>query len=1766
LNKFGRIALKTILWIIGSVIALLLLAIFLIRLPSVQNYVVGKVTNYVENKIGTPVKIGYIKIEFPKNLVLQNVYLEDQTKDTLVATEELKVDISMLKLLKNTVEIQEISLKGATAKISRSLPDSAFNFDYIVNAFASEKESTPTADTSSAMLFNIEKVNLDKIRFVYKDDVIGTSAEINLQHFDTRIKTFDLTKNMTFDMPTVNIDGLQAIVRQWAPMTAANAPKAADFGITDQSVKEAELLPNVGIKTANLKNIKVRYSDSSSAMDTHFDIKTLLANIHQIDLNKEIVTLDDIALDGSDSEVIFGKLAKAKSDQTTSDKTTADSTASNNWIVSANEIVINKTNFLFRDDNQARMKGFDYGNIKIQNLNGNLENLYYSTDSLSGALNSLSAKDHSGFEIKQIKGDFVYTNTGATIENLYAETPNTLIRDYIKISYPSLDIVSTKPETLVLDANIRKSHLGMKDIKFFAPFLDTMQVMKPLMTKTFFIDGRVKGKMNDLQVPSLEFKTLNRTHIIASAHIKGLPDVDKMNINLKLKKLTTGRKDLEQLIAKSMLPDSIQLPTSIGLTGTFNGGMKGFDADLALKTEQGNAFFDGKLNMAGRDTTYDARVRIEDFNIGSILKMDSTLGVVAFDADVSGHGLNPKTMEADVKGTLLRLDAMGYKYQNIGLNLSASKGDIKATVSSDDPNLDLDLKASADMQSQYPKVQMEMMIDSINLKNLKLMNEDLRYHGKIVADFETADLNFLNGRIDIINSSIAYNNDRFVLDSVSLVAKADTSRNQLMLQSEFLKAHLVGKYKLTELGAAMQDILRIYYQPNANPTVIPPYSPQNFEFSAQLNNSRFIRDFFPDLEELRPVTIDGTFDSQTKSILAKLVAPKITYAGTKIEDVSLDINTVDSTMYYSTLINKIAVSNIELLNTVLSGKVIQNNVDLGLWIKDKKDKEQYYLGAKMKVNDDNYILSLLENGLMLNYETWHIAEGNGLSFGKDGIRAQDFILSNKGQELKIVSQDSSFNSPINLTFNNFRIETFSQMLESEILDLDGGINGSATISRLDSKPVFVSDLTIDKFFFGKDTVGNVSIKVNNEIENTYAADIRITENGNDVQLLGEYISPPDEKSRFNATLDLRPLRMKTVEAFSLGYLQRTEGNLEGKLDISGTVDDPHIKGDLVFQDARLNVTMLNADFYMNGQTISFNDAGLAFRDFQIKDKRGNMAKINGSIATKDYTDFDFNLNVNTDDFTVVNSTREDNDLFYGKLFVTSALRIRGDMHKPVVDGNIKANDKTEFVFIVPNDNPGMVQRDGVVKFVNKSDTSAANVFAKLDSMTTTSHLSGIDLTLNLQTDKEAKFKIIMDEGSKDALNIQGTAELNMGIDASEKITMSGTFTVEKGNYSFSFGPISKEFDFQKGSTITWNGDPLDAQLGITALYKNKFPTLELVQNQIGTESANLYKQRVPFDVKLLLTGELFKPAINFDIDLDEKNAIVSQDVVSKVNNALTALREDQSELNKQVFSLIILGRFMASNPFESLSGGGGLEGTARNTMSSFLSGQLNALASDLIKGVELDFGLESSQDYLTGSGDTRTDLNIGVSKMLFDDRLKITIGSNFEVEGGSRPGEQANNIAGDISLDYQLSQDGRYFARVYRKNQYQATLQGQFVETGIGFIINMDYNKFREIFMNTKQLQQYYDTDSKGFRRRFDVDRMNTDSVYRDSVRTVIRDSLMLHSPEYRKRQEEKLKEQEKLKKDSLQGTSKQNSVPKPTDTARFVIRSEEVERRPNEN
>src|SRR5690606_14995316 len=138
------------------------------------------------------------------------------------------------------------------------------------------------------------------------------------------------------------------------------------------------------------------------------------------------------------------------------------------------------------------------------------------------------------------------------------------------------------------------------------------------------------------------------------------------------------------------------------------------------------------------------------------------------------------------------------------------------------------------------------------------------------------------------------------------------------------------------------------------------------------------------------------------------------------------------------------------------------------------------------------------------------------------------------------------------------------------------------------------------------------------------------------------------------------------------------------------------------------------------------------------------------------------------------------------------------------------------------------------------------------------------------------------------------------------------------------------------------------------------PPYELVEKRVQEDQLNFYKQRIPFDVQLILSGPLMKPEISFDIVFRLlREYKKSSEVLTTARARLAELRTDASDLNKQVFAVLILNRFLAENPFES-GAGADADYIARQSVSRFISEQLNRFANDLFNGLELSFDLQSS--------------------------------------------------------------------------------------------------------------------------------------------------------------------------------------------------------------
>jgi len=127
---------------------------------------------------------------------------------------------------------------------------------------------------------------------------------------------------------------------------------------------------------------------------------------------------------------------------------------------------------------------------------------------------------------------------------------------------------------------------------------------------------------------------------------------------------------------------------------------------------------------------------------------------------------------------------------------------------------------------------------------------------------------------------------------------------------------------------------------------------------------------------------------------------------------------------------------------------------------------------------------------------------------------------------------------------------------------------------------------------------------------------------------------------------------------------------------------------------------------------------------------------------------------------------------------------------------------------------------------------------------------------------------------------------------------------------------------------------------------------------------------------------------------------------------------------------------------------------------------MNALSSKIFgdSGFQLGFDMDSYQDYQSGSAQNRTDLNINAQQSLFNDRLVVEVGSQVDLEGSSANSEQANSILANISIEYMLTDDGRWRLRVFRKNEFESIIDGQLVVTGAGIIFNREFNLFREFF------------------------------------------------------------------------------------------------------
>jgi len=277
----------------------------------------------------------------------------------------------------------------------------------------------------------------------------------------------------------------------------------------------------------------------------------------------------------------------------------------------------------------------------------------------------------------------------------------------------------------------------------------------------------------------------------------------------------------------------------------------------------------------------------------------------------------------------------------------------------------------------------------------------------------------------------------------------------------------------------------------------------------------------------------------------------------------------------------------------------------------------------------------------------------------------------------------------------------------------------------------------------------------------------------------------------------------------------------------------------------------------------------------------------------------------------------------------------------------------------------------------------------------------------------------------------------------------GNFIIESGTYDFNYqNLLKKNFTIQPNSQINFVGDPLKSIFDITAIYETKTSTYELIKNEITDDGAEKSATQRRTDIKtlLFLNGLITQPAISFDIQLGKGT---SASISSSVGRKLDELRNDQDEMNKQVFALLLFNSFIASdNTGISLAGTG--QDVALSSVSKLVSNELNKLADKYLSGFELSFDLGNYKSTTADDSSSAIEVGIGLSKKLFNDRIRISANADVDLNAQSSTTETGSNIVGDFVLEYQLTESGSYLLRVFRLNDFDILTDQNTARNGVG--------------------------------------------------------------------------------------------------------------------
>lgn len=1284
-------------------------------------------------------------------------------------------------------------------------------------------------------------------------------------------------------------------------------------------------------------------------------------------------------------------------------------------------------------------EGFDPSYIAIAGLNIGLDSIYYCGNEIKAGIKDFRMKERSGLEIISAGGEIMANDERIGISGLELKTTDSFFSVQAGAEWNISQINNDGSISARIMADIGKNDL----FRFLTGMPEDFR--KDFPAEPVQIRAGVDGSLNRMRITGVSAEIAEHIKLTAEGYLNDVTDSTKMAAHLDMDGIFPDMKFAQSLIGTTVIPADMTIKGSADIRN---------DSIISsLGLTQGDGLAELNAGFIPNSESFFAEMELKELNIHNFLPSDSLFRVTAsLSAEGKGFDIFSPDTRMNIKAGVSNFEYARYSFSGIDMKAGLADGKTNVAFNINDNMMEIGSILDADISSNNIMAKMRTDIKRLDLHSLGLVSQPLKIAQNIDIDARTDMKNRHQAKVSINNIRLTTEKKSFKTKDLNFgVSMTEDSLRTYINSGDMtmLLRTTGGIDKVTDKLTKISTIAAKQWESRTlNLDTLRALLPEtSFRLFAGDDNP------FVNTLEMSGIGFSKLYASLNTSSANGINSSAYLY-GLHTDSLRLDTITFRAIQDTTGIILTGGVKanhtkQQEAFGISLDGGIFNGNARMMVKYDNAQNQTGALIGMEAVLRDKGISLHMLPENPILVYRKFQLNKDNYIFLSDKGrIHADMKLYDEKGTGLQIYSvPDSTSLQDITVSVNRIDIGEFKRIIPY-MPPIEGVINAEAHyVQQKENMFMTALETDINKLAYSGKPLGNWTMSgVYLPMENSgHHVDGYITRNGNTLaEINGQYRSAAsdEDKDKINAHMSLMRFPLELAGAFVPEEMAQLKGYAGGEISVDGSSDTPIINGQLTTDSVNVFIPMTSMNLRFENKPITITNNKLVFNKYSIFSRGKNPYVIDGSIDFADMSSMYMDLKMTARNFEVFNGKKNRTSLVYGKMYIDLNTTIKGTPDAISVRGNANILGSSDFTYILRESPLSVEDRLAeTVTFVNFADTAAAQR-KPLQEM----RPGGIDMLVNLHIDQAVQCKVDINESGTNYMQVEGGGDLAFQYTPDGNMLLNGRYSLMSGEMKYEMPVIPlKTFKIREGSYIEWTGNVMDPKLNIQAYERTRASVTQEGQTA----------RMVSFDVGVSITNRLNDLGFEFTIDAPEDGSM---------QNELAAMSASQK--NKAAVTMLVTGMYISDNSTAKLD--------ANSALNSYLQGQINNIAGNALKTIDLSVGMETTN--ATETGDTRTDYNFQFAKRFWNNRVRVVIGGKISTGNAAVRDE---SFIDNISLEYRLDNSGTRYIKLFHDKKYANVLEGEVTETGAGIVLKKKVSRIKDLFIFQRKKKKVNDTEEK---------------------------------------------------------------------------------------